>query len=193
MLKYGPGSRLRVVAGTAKGRRLKGTLSPEARPTTERVRAAIFNILSPGQYRDHRVLDLYAGSGSLGIESLSRGAGWADFVELNQRQCEVVRANLDGTGFRRAGAVYCNKVEAALTTLPGGYQLVLMDPPYRLTSLDGVLEAIGTTEDLLGPGGMVVVGHSKRLALNEQYGPLEMVSQRRYGDNAVDFYRNEGR
>jgi 16S rRNA (guanine966-N2)-methyltransferase len=184
---------MRVVAGTAKGRRLKGTLSPETRPTTERVRAAIFNILGPEQYEDHRVLDLYAGSGSLGIEALSMGAGWADFVERNQRQCQVVQANLDSTGFQRAARVYCNTVEAALATLPGGYRLVLMDPPYKLTSLDGALEAIATTAGLLEPGGTVVVGHSKRLSLKQDYEPLEMVSQRRYGDNAVDFYRHEGR
>ncbi len=193
MLKYGTSSRMRVVAGTAKGRRLKGTLSPGARPTTERVRAAIFNILSPEQYEAQRVVDLYAGSGSLGIEALSRGAGWADFVERDQRQCEVVRANLDSTGFRQAGRVHCNTVEAALATLPGKYALALMDPPYRLTSLDGVLEAIASTDGLLEPGATIVIGHSKRLSLSQQYGPLEMVSQRRYGDNAVDFYRHEGR
>ena len=184
---------MRVVAGTAKGRRLKGTLSPGARPTTERVRAAIFNILSPEQYEAQRVVDLYAGSGSLGIEALSRGAGWVDFVEKNQRQCEVVRANLDSTGFRQAGRVRCNTVEAALATLPGKYALVLMDPPYRLTSLDGVLEAIASTDGLLEPGATIVIGHSKRLSLSQQFGPLEIVSQRRYGDNAVDFYRHEGR
>jgi 16S rRNA (guanine966-N2)-methyltransferase len=182
-----------VVAGTAKGHRLKGTLSPGARPTTERVRAAIFNILSPEDYEGHRVLDLYAGSGSLGIEALSRGAGWADFVERDQRQCEVVRANLDRTGFRQAGRVHCNTVEAALATLPGGYHLVLMDPPYKLTNLDGVLEAIANTGGLLEPGATLVMGHSKRLNLDPGYGPLEVVSQRRYGDNAVDFYRHEGR
>ena len=71
---------MRVVGGKARGRRLKGTLSPEARPTTGRVRAAIFNILRPDVFQEGRVLDLYAGSGSLGIESLSRGAAWTDFV-----------------------------------------------------------------------------------------------------------------
>lgn len=102
-------------------------------------------------------------------------------------------ANLDSAGFQRAARVYCNTVEAALATLPGGYRLVLMDPPYKLTSLDGALEAIATTAGLLEPGGTVVVGHSKRLSLKQDYEPLEMVSQRRYGDNAVDFYRHEGR
>ena len=180
---------MRVVAGSAKGRRLRGTISSGARPTTERVRAAIFNILAPDQYERQRVLDLYAGSGSLGIEALSRGAEWADFVERNHRQCEVVRANLRTTGFCQAAGIHCSPVDTALPGLMSTYGLVLMDPPYRLATVGQVLEAIANQENLVEPGGMVVVGHSKRLILDAKYGPLELASQRLYGDNAVDFYR----
>ena len=190
MFKYGARGHMRVVAGSAKGRRLKGTISRGARPTTERVRAAIFNILAPEQYDGQRVLDLYAGSGSLGIEALSRGADWADFVERNQHQCEVIRGNLETTGFRHAAGVHCNAVKEALPRLAGPYGLVLMDPPYRLTSAGEVLDAIAGQKDLMEPGSMVVIGHSKRLSLAVKYGPLELVSQRRYGDNAVDFYQH---
>ena len=96
--------------GTDKGRPLKGAVSSEVRPTTARVRAAIFNILPTNLYQDERILDLYAGTGSLGIEALSRGAGWADFVDLDRRQCAVIQANLRSTGFSgrsrvRTGAV----------------------------------------------------------------------------------------
>ena len=181
---------MRVVAGSAKGRRLRGTISRGARPTTERVRAAIFNILAPYQYEGQRILDLYAGSGSLGIEALSRGADWADFVERSQRQCEVIRGNLETTGFRNAAGVHCVAVEEALPGLPGPYGLVLMDPPYRLSSAGEVLDAIAKQKDLMEPGSTVVIGHSKRLSLEVKYGPLELVSQRRYGDNAVDFYQH---
>jgi 16S rRNA (guanine966-N2)-methyltransferase len=191
MFKYGPRNPMRVVAGKAKGRRLKGTVSPGARPTTARVRAAVFNILRPQLYQGRRVLDLYAGSGSLGIEALSRGAQWADFVEQDRRQCRVIGANLENTGFREHSGIYCGAVASTLTKLAGPYRLVLMDPPYRLQNLDAVLEAITSSPDLVGDGGMVVVGHSQRLVLLPAYGSLQLVSHRRYGDNVVDFFWNE--
>lgn len=199
---------MRVVSGEAKGRRLKGTISPGARPTTERVRAAIFNILRPEMVKGVRVLDLYAGSGSLGIEALSRGAAWADFVELNRRQCGVVQENLEGTGFSQKAKVHCVDVIQSLASLAGPYQLVLMDPPYRLQDLAAVLESLVSMAGLVADEGVVVVGHSKHLALLPSYGPplagrgeaslaptgqvLNLVSHRRYGDNVVDFFRLGG-
>ena len=182
---------MRVVGGTAKGRRLMGTISPEARPTTERVRAAIFNIIRPDLYHEGRVLDLYAGSGSLGIEALSRGAAWADFVERDRRQCGVIQSNLENIGLGSRGRVHCALVEGSLVNLAGPYQLVLLDPPYRLQTLGEVLEKIGSIQGLVDQGGIVVAGHSRHLTLLPDYGPLRLVSNRRYGDNLVDFYRLE--
>ena len=182
---------MRVVAGEAKGRRLRGTVSPGARPTTERVRAAIFNILLPQLYQGGRALDLFAGSGSLGIEALSRGVGWADFVEQDRRQCRVIQSNLDQSGFGARGRVHCALVERSLVNLAGAYQLVLLDPPYRLQTLGEVLEKIGSVQGLVDQGGMVVAGHSRHLTLLPDYGRLRLVSNRRYGDNLVDFYRLE--
>ena len=182
---------MRIAGGTAKNRRLMGTISPDARPTTERVRAAIFNIIDPDLYREGRVLDLYAGSGSLGIEALSRGASWADFVERDRRQCGVIQSNLDNIGFGSRGRVHCAMVEGSLAGLAGPYQLVLLDPPYRLQTLGDVLEKIGLVPGLVEKGGMVVAGHSRHMALLPDYGPLRLVSNRRYGDNLVDFYRLE--
>ena len=184
---------MRVAAGKAKGRRLKGTISPEARPTTARVRGAIYNILSPQIYQAGKVLDLYAGSGSLGIEALSLGAASADFVEQDRRQCGVIRENLENTDFRECADIICGSVDSVLSQLTGPYQLVLLDPPYRLQNLDQVLEEIAAVPNLVEDGGMVVVGHSSRQNLLPAYGSLQLMSQRRYGDNAVDFYRNEAK
>lgn len=180
---------MRVVGGSAKGHRLRGTLSPEARPTTERVRAAIFDILSRETYWDRKVLDLYAGSGSLGIESLSRGAAWADFVERSSPQCEVIRSNLAHTGFRELSQVYCGGVVRTLHGLPGSYSLVVLDPPYKMPNLTQVLEKIDSTEGLIEEEGVVVVGHSRHLDLPDAIGRLILESHRRYGDNVVEFYR----
>jgi len=183
---------MRVVSGEAKGRRLKGTLSPKARPTTERVRAAIFNVLPPEVYQEMRVLDLYAGSGSLGIEALSRGAGWADFVERNHRQCAVIKANLETTGCVQKAGVHCADVAQSLTRLVGPYHLVLLDPPYRLQNLGEVLEKMASVDGFVAEAGVVVAGHSKHLELLPAYGPLTLRLHRRYGDNAVDFFQRGG-
>ena len=182
---------MRVSAGKAKGRLLKGAVSPEVRPTTARVRAAIFNILQTGLYQDARILDLYAGTGSLGIEALSQGARWADFVDLDRRQCGVIQANLKTTGFSAQARVRTGAVLQTLGNLEGPYRVVLLDPPYKLQELDEVLEAMASIPNLVAQGGMVVAGHSRHMELQSNYGSLQRVSQRRYGDNAVDFYRNE--
>jgi 16S rRNA (guanine966-N2)-methyltransferase len=179
---------MRVAGGNEKGRRLKGAVSPGTRATTERVRAAIFNILDPDQYQGGRVLDLFAGSGSLGIEALSHGAGWADFVEWDRRQSAVITSNLENTGFASQSHVHRLDVMQALQNLSGHYDLVLLDPPYKMGGLDGLLEKIASQAGLVVDGGVVIAGHSKREDLKEPYGPLRLTSHRQYGDNVVDFF-----
>ena len=179
---------MRVAGGNEKGRRLKGAVSSGTRATTERVRAAIFNILDPQQYQGGRVLDLFAGSGCLGIEALSRGAGSADFVEWDRRQSAVITSNLVTTGFASQSHVHCIDVMQALLTLPGNYDLVLLDPPYKMGGLDGLMEKIASQARLVVDGGAVVAGHSKHEDLREIYGLLRLTSHRQYGDNVVDFF-----
>ena len=179
---------MRIAGGDAKGQRLKGAVSSGTRATTERVRAAIFNILDPEQYKGGRVLDLFAGSGSLGIEALSHGAGSADFVEWDRRQSAVITSNLESTGFSSQGNVHRLDVLQALQTLPGAYDLVLLDPPYKMGGLDSLLEKIASQPGLIVDDGVVIAGHSKREDLKETYGPLRLTSHRRYGDNVIDFF-----
>ncbi len=182
---------MQVAGGIAKGRRLKGAVSPGTRATTERVRAAIFNILDPEQFRGGRVLDIFAGSGSLGIEALSYGAGWVDFVEWDRRQSAVITSNLETTGFTSQGCVHREDALKAIETLPGRYNLVLLDPPYQMGGLDCLLAKIAAKPGLVLVGGVVVAGHSKRVELQENYGSLRLTSHRRYGDNVVDFFAYE--
>ena len=178
---------MRVVGGSAKGRPLESPSARGVRPTSALVRGAVFNILGPDRVEGKRVLDLFAGTGALGIEALSRGAVWADFVDRSARQCAVIRRNLRALGFDDRAGVHCVDVLKALETLKGGYDLVLMDPPYRMPSLDPVLRALGTGR-LLNPGAVVVVGHSKRQQVAERYGVLVRYRSRRYGDSQVDFF-----
>ncbi len=179
---------MRIVGGIAKGRRLASPAIRGARPTSELIRGVIFNSLGPEILIEARVADLYAGVGSLGIESLSRGAAHADFVEKDSRQCAVIRRNLKTTGLERKAQVHRMEALKALTMLEGPYGVILMDPPYRMESLDQNLEAIDRAE-IIENEGMLVVGHSKRLTLKEGYGRLSLERSRRHGDSVVDFFR----
>ena len=182
---------MRVAGGDARGIRLRGATISGARPTSELVRGAIFNVLGPLDLSPVRVLDLYAGSGSLGVEALSRGASSAGFVERHPRQCAAIRENLATTGFSERGRVYHMDVEKALTVLEGRYDLVLMDPPYKLPSLDHMLDKLAESQ-LLEEGATLVVGHSKRLALRSGYRNLHPAGRYQYGDSIVDFFEKGG-
>ena len=184
---------MRISGGASRGFPLKGAVAAGVRPTTERVRSAIFNILQPDKVVDARVLDLYAGTGSLGIEALSRGAQWADFVERNRRQCQVIQENLDFTGYRDASRVTCAEVldwlnrSAADPNGTGSYDLVVLDPPYRMGKPTPTLERLAQS-GLLGQNSTIVVGFSSRITLPADIVCLHEFDRRSYGDNAVGFY-----
>jgi len=178
---------MRVVGGVAKGKKLQGAVSRRVRPTTELVRGAIFNILREDDVRGARVLELFAGTGALGIEALSRGASWVDFVDNDWRQCTVIKNNLSSTGFSNKAQAHCKDVNRAMDSLTGPYDVILMDPPYELKNLGGFLKGLEQTS-LYGMDTTLVVGHSKRQPLDSSYGRLVNFSGRRYGDSRVDFY-----
>ena len=140
-----------------------------------------------------RVLDLYAGTGSLGIEALSRGASHADFIERNRRQCMIIRENLDSTGYGDVGDVNCADVidwlkqSAADIVEPRAYDLVVLDPPYRMGEPTPTLERLAES-GLLTPRTTIVVGFSNRLTLPDNIECLYQIDRRSYGDNAVGFY-----
>ena len=134
-----------------------------------------------------RVVDLYAGTGSLGIEALSRGAAHADFVEMDRRQADVVRENLRATKLAQRATVHHGDVRRIIEQLEGPYDFVLMDPPYTQPFPADVVERIGALE-LLGEDGIAVVGHASRVEAPERLGVLERWQDRRYGDCSLAFY-----
>ncbi len=135
-----------------------------------------------------RVLDLYAGTGALGIEALSRGAAWADLVEASATCCRLIAENLAHTKLAERAKVHCRPVEQALWTFPGKYDLILLDPPYADPGLPGLLERLADSA-LLQPGALVVAEHSKRTPLAASYGRLVRLKERRHGDTVVSIYR----
>lgn len=179
---------MRVTGGLAGGMNLQSPRSPGVRPTTDRVRSALFNILSGYGLEETRIVDLYAGTGSVGIEALSRGAAHSDFVEVDRRQVEVIRDNLTSTKMADRAMVLRDDVLKAIERLHGPYDFMLMDPPYTEPFPVNVVVRIGELK-LLGEDGIAVVGHASRVKAPERLGPLERWQDRRYGDCSLAFYR----
>ena len=183
---------MRVIAGKAKGHRLKAPKGTPTRPATDLVRGAIFSILESTTSNWARVLDLFSGSGALGIESLSRGAGWVDFVEQEPRCCSIIRQNLEKTRFSDQAHIYCCSVAKALSFLKEEYSIILIDPPYSDSSIGKVVQQLAISK-LVGEESVVVVTHSPHLPLNSTYAPLQALKERRHGDSCIKVYQKEGK
>jgi len=181
---------MRVIAGSAKGHPLKAPNRPQTRPVTDLVRGAIFAILENQSVGWELVLDLFAGSGALGIEALSRGAGRADFVEHEPVCCAIIKQNLEKTGFTECAHVYCTSVQKALVYLDKTYDIILMDPPYASMATGDILLKLGNSS-LLGPGSVLVLTHSPRFEMPPQLDPLHIIKEHRYGDSCVTLFRKE--
>jgi 16S rRNA (guanine(966)-N(2))-methyltransferase RsmD len=155
----------------------------------DRVKESLFSVLeSYGPIRG-RVLDLYAGTGSLGIECLSRGAASAEFVEQNSHVCRIIRANLQHTHLEEHGQVRCMPVERFLRqATPGGYDLIIMDPPYADPAIARTIMYIAERR-LAAPAGVLIVGHSPRVELADTYAPWQRVKFRRLGDSCFSIYQ----
>jgi len=150
---------MRVIAGKVKGHRLKVPKGTATRPATDLVRGAIFAILETTTSNWAQVLDLFAGSGALGIEALSRDAEWVDFVEHDPRCCDIIRQNLEKTRLAAQAHVYCCSVAKALSFLDKEYSIILMDPPYSDASIGNLVAQLATSK-LVGTDSIVVVTHS---------------------------------
>ncbi len=184
---------MRVISGTAKGRRLKSFPGRAVRPTADRVKEALFNIL-PRDLSGYRVLDLFAGTGNLTLEALSRGAEDACLIDQSQRAAKMIRANLLALGFSQRAQVRVMPVLRAIRTLAGGekkFDLVFVDPPYDKGWVGRVLEAIAG-EALLTENGVLILEHSTRETAQGRYGPLELRDQRCYGSTLLSFFGNVG-
>lgn len=179
---------MRIIAGSFKGRRL-APVKGRIRPTAAKVREAVFNILGPA-VREVRVLDLFAGTGALGIEALSRGARDAVFVEEDPVALQVLRRNLESLGLTACSKVWPLAVLAVLKKLSARgeqFGLAFLDPPYVEGLAAATLTALAAG-GILQPGAWVVAEHSRRETLPESCGRLTLRELRRYGDTQVAFY-----
>ncbi len=179
-----------VTGGRAKGTRLKTLQRRFFRPTTSVVRQAIFSLLENSTTNWRRVLDLYAGSGALGIEALSRRAEWVDFVDRRKSCCNIIRTNLEKIGELHRAHIYCCSVSKAVTFLSNNYDIVFLDPPYSDSSMHASLISIAKS-NLLGKNSTIVLCHANRFPLSSNYDGLQLVKQRRYGDTFIFIYQKE--
>ncbi len=180
---------MRVIAGEARGVPLVAPPGRTTRPTSDRLKEAIFSTLGDRGCRG-RVLDLFAGSGALGIEALSRGAEWCDFVESSPKACRTIEANLAKTRLAGRARLYCLPVErfVALHAASGApYDLILLDPPYAYEGLEALLGTLAATP-LVGAQTAVLVEHSSRRTLPETLGALRLSRRRQHGDGAFSLY-----
>lgn len=178
---------MRIIAGVSKGRTIVGPKGSGTRPMTDRVREALFSSLG-STVMDARVIDLYAGSGSLGLESLSRGAQTAVFVEQSREALLALRRNVASVGL--GGEVHRGDVKRFLDRCAASFNLAFVDPPYAL-SLASVEEVLAKLERLLEADAMVVVHRRVGEEAPEVPDRLNLVGERTYGDSRLWTYQKE--
>ena len=172
---------MRIIAGEFRSRRLKSIPGDATRPTPDRLREALFNILAP-RIEGARFVDAYAGTGAVGIEALSRGAAHAWFLERSRGALATIRENLAALELEARATVLAGPVLLTLERAASG--IVFLDPPYSLErEYAAAMAALGER-----PPELAVVQHSIRLALEDGYGALSLVRTLRQGDNALSFY-----
>ena len=174
----------RISGGIHGGRTLSAPSVRGLRPTSERVRAALFSIIGPDAVEGKRVADLYAGAGTLGLEALSRGAAWVSFVERNGRLCSAIRERLRLLELDSRAEIRRGTVLRTVESLPGGYDLVMADPPYDSDELGKLVEALQSPR-LVNAGGLVILEH--RSNDDEEYaiGRFSLRTARTYGDTGI--------
>jgi 16S rRNA (guanine966-N2)-methyltransferase len=176
---------MRVIAGAYKGRRLEAPTWPGLRPTSDKLRETLFNVLTT-VISGANVMDGYAGTGAVGIEALSRGAAHVTFIDSDRRAIALVTRNLERCGI----ATGCDIIRADLsgTAVPPAkapFDLVFLDPPYQLDPAD-VMQTVG---GWLASDGLLIVEHDRRRTAPERVGGLARARELRSGDSTLSFYR----
>ncbi len=189
---------MRVIAGTYRSRILKSLKGLALRPTSDRLRETLFNVLAPN-IAGSRFVDLFAGTGAIGIEALSRGAAEVVFIENHALAVTLIRRNLESLGIATGATVLAVDALRGLAMLASrkkqaepGYDYIFLDPPYSAAQdYARVLEFLGSA-DLLAPGGIVIAEHRRNFDLPEEPGAIKRFRVLRQGDAALSFYRRPG-
>jgi len=182
---------LRVISGSAKGHRLKTLKGMATRPTSGMVKEALFNIISSRVAGSH-VLDLFAGSGGLGIEALSRGAVRAVFIDLSPVCCRIIRENLAHTRLAGKAEVYAMDYSDAILKMcreRRKFDIIMMDPPYRKNFVQEALKLL-TNNDIMMDDGMIIAEHGASDDVPDACDRFRAVDRRTYGDTMITIYKD---
>jgi len=177
---------MRVISGTARGRRLKELPGLDTRPTTDKVKESVFNIIQ-FDIEGRKVLDLFGGTGQLGIEALSRGAEHVTFVDSAPAAAKIIRENLAVTGFSDQAKVVQSDWQVFLSGCREKFHLIFLDPPYRKTMLENALETIAAI-DILSEHGIIVCESPLDKELPDLAAPYRKGRDYRYGQIKVTLY-----
>ncbi len=179
---------MRIVSGEARGRKLRAPKSQGiTRPMADKIKEALYSVLASLGVEYDRVLDLYAGSGGVGIEALSRGATWCDFVDRDNHAVRAIRDNLEHVGFADRARIHQVPVLVAIRNAREPYDMVLFDPPYADPDIIATLDALSLS-NAVRDGTIVAVGHSPRVDLPDQIGRLEKLRGRCHGDSCFSVF-----
>ncbi|OPH61667.1 16S rRNA (guanine(966)-N(2))-methyltransferase RsmD [Paenibacillus ferrarius] len=180
---------MRVISGTAKGRSLKAVPGTSTRPTTDKVKEAIFSMIGP-YFEGGQVLDLFAGTGGLGIEALSRGMDKAVFIDIEKKSIDTIQHNLQTAGLKDQAEIYRTDATRALKALAKReqqFELVFLDPPYKMKLIAELISAM-EEQAIVVPNATIVVEHDAKDILPEVIGNFNQQRRADYGDTAVTIY-----
>ncbi|MBM04238.1 MAG: 16S rRNA (guanine(966)-N(2))-methyltransferase RsmD [Chloroflexi bacterium] len=181
---------LKITGGTYKGKRLKTNKNAQLRPTTEKTRLAIFSILGKDFFKEIKVLELYAGTGIFGIESLSRGASWVDMVEINPKTFKEIKNNLSDLMLENKSNVKLGDSIKSLKYFDNKYKLIFADPPYNSFEPKELIENINN-QNILDTNGLLIIEHKNQLKIETKYNQMKCISKRKYGDSAISIFKKE--
>ncbi|HUL00324.1 MAG TPA: 16S rRNA (guanine(966)-N(2))-methyltransferase RsmD [Nitrospirota bacterium] len=177
---------MRISGGIGKGRRLKVPSGSHVRPTSDKVKQALFNILSD-RVDSAVFLDLYAGAGGIGIEALSRGAAQVTFVDASRESLNVIKQNISQAGFNERALVLLSEAATFLKKKSGPYDIVFLDPPYS-EALEPILKLIADAT-ILKHGSIIIIEHFKKQPPPREITQLTLYREARYGDTVLTFYK----
>lgn len=184
---------MRIIAGQYRGRVLKSPPDNKTRPTSDRLRETLFNILAPRIDSESRILDLCAGTGAIGIEALSRGAGYATFVDKSRKMCGIIEENLDllkipedqTEVFNSEADDFLRRNEEKI------WNIIFFDPPYESNYFDVLQYFSGEKTPFLSDGGILIVEHATKALMPDEIGTLRRWRVLKQGDSSLSFYENK--
>jgi 16S rRNA (guanine966-N2)-methyltransferase len=181
---------MRVIAGKYRGRILKNPSDDKTRPTSDRLRETLFNILAPRLHQETNFLDLCAGSGAVGIEALSRDAEFVTFVDKSRRACGLIEANLDLLKIpeKQTEVILSSAEEFLRRSEAKPWDIIYFDPPYQNDYLEVLMRFGETNSNYLNDEGVLIVEHHTKLMLPDEIGELRRWRLLKQGDSSLSFY-----